>query len=185
VGIFASAVAITTKKKAGLNLSPACLLSKPSDVFCWSAATRLFSTAALCTGTACGWNCAASVEPSSAVVAAFPLVIACCTASKYLEPLMLILPPWLWDARIRLRTTAVLAEEPIQVRRAILRVAAKIVDAWTGEIAEDQLATRLAFIIAIAALVALFIFCHRIERVELRSLGRYDAPDPIRLARLL
>ena len=44
----------------------------------------------------------------------------------------------LWDARIALRSTAVLAEEPIQIRRAILGIAAKVVDVGAAEIAEQQ-----------------------------------------------
>jgi hypothetical protein len=40
-------------------------------------------------------------------------------------------------ARIAPRATAVLAEEPGQIRRAILRSAAKVVDAAAAEVAEE------------------------------------------------
>jgi len=43
-----------------------------------------------------------------------------------------------WDARIGDGSTGVLAEKPGQIRRAILRVTAEIVEVWAAEIAEQQ-----------------------------------------------
>ena len=82
------------------------------------------------------------------------------------------------DARIAPRAAGVLAEEPIQVRCAILRIAAKIIDVGAAEIAEKQCA---AFPVT-AAIVIASVLCHRIERIELRAHRRDDAADPIWLA---
>src|SRR5260370_37229211 len=74
-------------------------------------------------------------------------------------------------ARIAPRATAVLAEEPGQIRRAVLRSAAEVVDAAAGEVAEEQGAVFKV----VAALVIVSVLCQRIERIELRAHRGYDA----------
>ena len=97
------------------------------------------------------------------------------------EALTFILTLRMRDARIAPRATAVLAEEPIQVRRAILRSAAKIVEVGVGEIAEEQ----CAVFPVVAAVVIASVLCHRIERIELCAHWRDDAADSIPLAGFL
>ena len=82
------------------------------------------------------------------------------------------------DARIPPRATAVLAEEPVQIRRAILRSAAKIVDAAAAEVAEEQ----GAVFPVVAAIVIVSVLCQRIEGIELCAHRWDDAAGPIRLA---
>src|SRR6266851_8448327 len=94
------------------------------------------------------------------------------------EALTFILALRMRDARIAPRATAVLAEEPIQVRRAILRIAAKIVDVGAAEVAEEQCA---AFPV-VAAIVIASVLCHSIEGIELCAHRWNDAADSIRLA---
>ena len=95
------------------------------------------------------------------------------------------------DARIGSRATAVLAEEPVQIRRAILCVAAKVVDAGPIEITEKQCAALpVISVISVIAVVAAMVIaaatalCHRIERVELRACRWDDAANSVRLASL-
>src|ERR1700716_2512099 len=85
------------------------------------------------------------------------------------------------NAGVGPRATAVLAEEPIQVRRAILRIAAKIIDVGPAEIAEHQ----CAVLPVVATIVIAPAPCQRIEGVELCAHWRNDAADSIRLARTL
>ena len=84
----------------------------------------------------------------------------------------------LWDARIALRSTAVLAEEPIQVRRTILGITAKVVDVGAAEIAEQQ----CAFLPMITAIVLVSIVGERKERIELCAHWWNDATYPVCLA---
>ena len=79
-------------------------------------------------------------------------------------------------ARIASRATAVLAEEPIQVRRAVLRVFSKIGDAGTLEISEEQRATVFGLPSPVLAV------SQRIKRIELCALRRKHAADSVRLA---
>jgi hypothetical protein len=72
-------------------------------------------------------------------------------------------------ARIGLRTAAVLSEEPIQVRRAILCIAAKIVVSESGEISEHQRAIFSALAAAVPTPRG-----QRIERIKRRAGRRSD-----------
>src|ERR1700722_7146652 len=82
------------------------------------------------------------------------------------------------DARIASRATGVLAEEPIQVRRAILRIAAKIIEVRVCEVSEDQGAV---FAVIVEVVIA-SVLCYCIEGIELCAHWRDDAADSVRLA---
>src|SRR5713226_3611857 len=82
------------------------------------------------------------------------------------------------DARIAPRATGVLAEEPGQIRRAILRRAAKVVDAAAAEVAEEQ----GAVFPVVAGIVIVSVLCQRIEGIELCAHRWDDAAGSIGLA---
>ena len=82
------------------------------------------------------------------------------------EAVTLILALRMRDARIALRTAAVLAEEPRQVRSAILRIAAKIVDVKAAEIAEKQRAASPV----IGVIVILSVLYHQTSGYRPRPL---------------
>src|SRR5258705_12382247 len=82
------------------------------------------------------------------------------------------------DARIAPRATAVLPEEPTQIRRAILRSAAEVVNTAAAEVAEKQ----GAVLPVVAAIVIVSALCQRIEGIELCAHRWDDAAGPIRLA---
>ena len=92
-------------------------------------------------------------------------------------PLVVVLPG-LRDTRIRLWAIADGSEEPRQIRSAILLVSAEVVDAESVEIAEEQRAPS-------PVAIAVAIFCECKEGIKLRSCGRNDAADTIRLASTL
>src|SRR6266566_1664467 len=103
-----------------------------------------------------------------------------CSAFTYeaREASRLLLAIRMRDARIPPRAAAVLAEEPVQIRRAILRSAAKIVNAAAAEVAEEQ----GAVFPVVAAIVIVSVLCERIEGIELCAHRWDDAAGPIRLA---
>jgi hypothetical protein len=109
------------------------------------------------------------------------------TARWRKSPALLIDPAGLGDTRVGLRTIAVLAEEPGQIRRAVLFVTAKIVDAGPAEIAKEQCAASLIAAlspitaVAVVAVVDVVAAFQRIKGIELRAHRRDDAADPIRL----
>src|ERR1700731_3223799 len=90
----------------------------------------------------------------------------------------LIDPVGFGDTRIGLWATAVLAEEPGQIRGAVLLVTAKVVDTGPAEIAKEQCAASLiaVFLIAADSPVALVVAAfQRIKWIELCAYRRDDA----------
>ena len=88
------------------------------------------------------------------------------------EASMFILALRVRDARIAPGAAAVLAKEPGQIRRTILRIATKIIDVVPAEIAEEQHAA-----LSIAALVVLTVRPPAERRSRPRSFGKWS-PRP-------